>query len=156
MLLAESHLGLANTDENEVAQAIMQFERALGLYQQQNAPIWVTEIADRLYAITQDGTIDENQKEAARRVGTAVTEFTYPIRYRHPATVLFRHAVFIFLSIVIFILPLYSIRLDTGSLVSPAITFQGREFVLWPPSSSKNWTRLRATRMLISRPTRPL
>ncbi|MCA9899883.1 MAG: tetratricopeptide repeat protein [Anaerolineales bacterium] len=132
MLLAESHLGLANTDENEVAQAIMQFERALGLYQQQNAPIWVTEIADRLYAITQDGTIDENQKEAARRVGTAVTEFTYPIRYRHPATVLFRHAVFIFLSIVIFILPLYSIRLDTGSLVSPAITFQGREFVLWP------------------------
>ncbi|MCA9917318.1 MAG: tetratricopeptide repeat protein [Anaerolineales bacterium] len=132
VLLAESHLGLAATDDNEVAQAIIHFERALGLYQQQGDRIWVTEIADRLHAITQDQTVDENQKEAARRVGTAVTEFVYPIQYRHPATVLFRHAVFIFLSIVIFVLPLYSIRLDTGSLVSPAITFQGREFVLWP------------------------
>jgi tetratricopeptide (TPR) repeat protein len=65
-------------------------------------------------------------------VATAVSEYTYPIRYRHPATVLFRHAVFILLSIVIFLLPLYTIRLDTGSLVSPAITFKGREFVLWP------------------------
>lgn len=132
VLLAEAHLGLAATDASEVQSAILQFERALGLFQQQNDEIWVTEIADRLYAITHDARLDENQQEAARRVATAVSEFTYPIRYRHPATVIFRHAVFILLSIVIFLLPLYTIRLDTGSLVSPAITFKGREFVLWP------------------------
>ncbi|WP_420641445.1 tetratricopeptide repeat protein [Candidatus Leptofilum sp.] len=132
VLLAESNLGLAQAGSNAVAEAILHFERALKLYQQQNDRIWITEIADRLQTITEDDTIDENQQEAARRVSTAVSEFVYPIRYRHPATVLFRHAVFIFLSIVIFLLPLYSIRLDTGSLVSPAITFQGREFVLWP------------------------
>ncbi|MCA9943860.1 MAG: tetratricopeptide repeat protein, partial [Anaerolineales bacterium] len=132
LLLGEAHLGLATTDDNEVQTAILQFERALSLYQQQNNALWATEIADRLLAITQDERLDENQQEAARRVATAVSEYTYPIRYRHPATVLFRRAVFILLSIVIFVLPLYSIRLDTGSLVSPAITFQGREFVLWP------------------------
>ncbi|WP_420628566.1 tetratricopeptide repeat protein [Candidatus Leptofilum sp.] len=132
VLLAEAHLRLAATDSNEAANAILQFERALRLYQQQNDRIWVTEIADRLRAIALDDSIDENQQEAARRIETAVNDFTYPIRYRHPATVLFRHAIFIFLSIVIFLLPLYSIQLDTGSLVSPAITFQGREFVLWP------------------------
>jgi tetratricopeptide (TPR) repeat protein len=132
VLLAEAHLGLASTDSNEVQAAILQFERALNLYQQQNDAIWVTEIADRLDAITQNNQIGANQQEAARRVATAVSDYTYPIRYRHPATVLFRHAVFIFLAIVIFLLPLYTIRLDTGSLVSPAITFKGREFVLWP------------------------
>ena len=132
VLLAEAHLGLAATNSNEVQAAILQFERALSLYQQQNDEIWVTEIADRLHAITHDEQMDENQQEAARRVAAAVSDYTYPIRYRHPATVLFRHAVFIFLSIVIFLLPLYTIQLDTGSLVSPAITFKGREFVLWP------------------------
>lgn len=132
VLLAEAHLGLAATDSNEVQAAILQFERALGLYQQQNNEIWVTEIADRLLAITQDDNLEENQQEAARRVATAVSDYTYPIRYRHPATVLFRHTVVILLSIVIFLMPLYTIKLDTGSLVSPAITFKGREFVLWP------------------------
>ncbi|MAT99347.1 MAG: hypothetical protein CL608_19585 [Anaerolineaceae bacterium] len=132
VLLAEAHLGLAATSSNEVQAAILQFERALGLYQQLNDELWVTEIADRLHAIAHDEQLDDNQQEAAQRVATAVSEYTYPIRYRHPATVLFRHAIFIFLSIVIFLLPLYTIRLDTGSLVSPAITFKGREFVLWP------------------------
>ena len=132
VLLAEALLGLAATDSSQVQAAILQFERALGLYQQQNDAIRTTEIADRLQAIAQDDQMDDNQQEAARRVATAVSEYTYPIRYRHPATVLFRHAIFIFLSIIIFVLPLYTITLDTGSLVSPAITFQGREFVLWP------------------------
>ncbi len=132
VLLAESHLGMAPTDSHEVQEAILQFERALGLYQQQNDELWVTEIADRLHTIAHDDHLDENQQEAAQRVATAVSNYTYPIHYRHPATVLFRHAVFILLSILIFILPLYTIRLDTGSLVSPAITFKGREFVLWP------------------------
>lgn len=132
ILLAEAYLGLTPSDSQGVQAAILQFERALSLYQQQNDVLWVTEIADRLQTIADNDKLDENQQEAARRVATAVLEYTYPIRYRHPATVLFRHAIFIFLSIVIFVLPLYTIRLDTGSQVSPAITFKGREFVLWP------------------------
>ncbi|MEZ4593690.1 MAG: hypothetical protein R3D55_21485 [Chloroflexota bacterium] len=102
VLLAEAHLGLAATSENEVAQAIMQFERALGLYQQQNDPVWATEIADRLQAITQDATIDENQQEAARAWQRPLPNSPTPSATATPATVLFRHAVFIFLSIVIF------------------------------------------------------
>ncbi|MCP4422085.1 MAG: hypothetical protein GY805_36190, partial [Chloroflexi bacterium] len=132
VLLAEAHLALAHNDSEQVQTAILQFERALTLYQQQNDPIRSTEIADRLQAINHNDEFDENQQEAARRVATAVTEYTYPIRYRHPATVLFRHTIFILLALVIFVLPIYTITLDTGSLISPAITFQGREFVLWP------------------------
>jgi tetratricopeptide (TPR) repeat protein len=132
VLLAESHLGLSASDDGQVQEAILQFERGLALYQSQNDAIRVTEIADRLQAIAQNDNLDENQQEAARRVATAVSDFTYPIRYRHPATILFRRGLFIFLAIVIFVLPLYTITLDTGSLVSPAITFQGREFVLRP------------------------
>ena len=132
VLLAEAHLGLAINDGSQVQMAILQLERALSLYQQQKDAISTTEIADRLRTIAEDGRFDKNQQEAARRVATAVADYTYPIRYRHPATVLFRHAVFIFLSIVIFVLPLYTITLDTGSLVSPAITFKGRDFVLLP------------------------
>ena len=132
VLLAEAHLGLATIDSNQVQAAILQFERALGLYRQQNDAILTTEIADRLHTIAHDGRMDENQQEAAHRVAAAVSDYVYPIRYRHPATVIFRRVVFILLSIIIFVLPLYTITLDTGSLVSPAITFKGGDFVLSP------------------------
>ncbi|MFQ5421755.1 MAG: tetratricopeptide repeat protein, partial [Anaerolineae bacterium] len=82
-----------------------------------------TNVAERLEGLINDSQLPQAVQSAAAEAAANVSHRRYPVRYRHPATVLFQRVVIVLLAVLIFLIPLVTIRLESGATVLPDITF---------------------------------
>ncbi len=117
-LLAEALFRLERYEE-----ALNQFGQAMRLYQQQDDVVGATEIAERLRELGQDARLDARARATASTTTQNLTRRQYLVRFQHPALVFFRRAALVLLALFIFLVPMLSIHVETGSVVLAGIHF---------------------------------
>ncbi len=121
--VSQALLGETLTERGDPAKAVRAYRRSSKLYRRLRDQTGQTNAAERLEALIADGGIPPNVQSAAQTAAAGVEERHYPVRYRHPATVLFQRAIILLAALLIFLIPLIIIRIETGTAVLPDITF---------------------------------
>lgn len=123
-LLARAELLLAAAWEKaDSLQAAAHYRRAQSLYLQQNHLPAATQVNERLCALAQSAAAPAGLKDEAAAAVAALPARHYRARYRHPITAAFQRLVIMLLAFFLFLIPLSIIRLDTGSVIEPEVTF---------------------------------
>ncbi len=121
--LAELTLADALAADNLPGEALPHYSAAQVIYEKQENRVGVTQVGERLDALSRaEGLALEGRTEALR-AAEAIAPRHYPVRFRHPATLYFQRAMVIMLAVVVFLIPIVAIRLDTGIVFEPEITF---------------------------------
>ncbi|MCB8921173.1 MAG: tetratricopeptide repeat protein [Ardenticatenaceae bacterium] len=122
-LLALTQRLLAGTWlRSDPAQAIPHLQQAITLYRQQGRIADATNVSERLRLLLAETELDPTVRETAETT-VALPIRQYPARYRHRITVAFQRVTLILLTLAAFIIPISSIRLETGSAVEPVIAY---------------------------------
>ncbi|MFO7538909.1 MAG: hypothetical protein R6X32_12760 [Chloroflexota bacterium] len=99
------------------ATAVAQAQQALQLYQELGREEEATNAAEHL------ARLETAVAQPADKTALFPQRYSYPVRYRHPATVILQRLTLVLLTLFAFIIPVSTIRLETGTAIVPQITF---------------------------------
>jgi len=105
------------------AEAMQYFDRAMRLYQKQDDVVGATEMAERLHALERSQQLDTEERGKATTTTQRLQRRQYQVRFRHPALIVFRRLMLVLLAGLIFLVPLVSTRVESGSTAEVRISF---------------------------------
>ena len=114
--LANGYLLLAQA-VGHAETAVMYAQQALNLYQQLGQAEDATHAAEHLAYLETAVSAPDDQ------TSRLLPQYSYPVRYRHPTTILLQRLMLVLLTAVVFLIPVTTIRLETGTSLQPQISF---------------------------------
>jgi hypothetical protein len=97
--------------------AVDQAQQSIRLFQELGREVEATHVAEHL------ARLETAVSQPAEQTAIILNRYSYPVRYRHPTTVILQRLTLVLLTIIVFLIPVSTIRLETGTSLDPQINF---------------------------------